>query len=192
MLLRHEVLPGLPPYGPTATPFGCDDGFLGGWSGHCEGFVVRFYPQAGEPWVGNFQPGTAGLDGALHHPDGQHLIIFARGQGYVLDPETRHLALTFAGSIQHAIELRDPKAIVFCDGLRFEAINRDGVWWTSPRISWDEIRNIRVEGMVLRGEASEPGCELWHPFTVDLMTGRCEDGIYEEQMRRARPLKSAR
>ena len=191
MVPRYQILPGLPPDGPTAVPIGAD-GWTGAWGGHREGLVIRFYPDTSETWVANFQPGSGGWEGVLEHPNGKHLIVLARCQGYVVDPATRQRVQTFSGCIQHVIELPDLDAIVFSDGLGFEAIKSDGIWWRSPRISWDEIRNIKVEGTILRGEASSPigGGNTWVPFTLDLMTGQCEDGVYERDMQRAIPAKS--
>lgn len=190
---RYEILPGLPAYGPMPLPFSAG-GWTGAWGGHREGFVVRFDPEASESWVGNFQPGSGGWEGVLEHPNGQHLIVVARGQGYVVDPKAHQLVSTFSGDIQHVVPLPELGAIVLSDGLGFEAIKKDGLWWQSPRISWDEIRNIKVEGTILRGEASMPTADgnEWAPFTVDLMTGQCEDGVYKDQMRRAIPVKPSR
>ena len=42
--------------------------------------------------------------------------------------------------------------------------------------------------MTLRGEAFTPvarGDSAWVPFTLDLESGACSDGIYEKQMRGA-------
>jgi hypothetical protein len=193
-MLRYEVLAGLPPYGPMAVPFG-GGGWTGSWVGHSEGTVVRFHPHTRDAWIGNFQPGSAGgWEDVLEHPNGQHIIVLSRGQGYVIDPETRQLVLTFPREIQHVVELPKLQAIAFSDGLCFEAIRSDGIWWQSPRISWDEIRSIKVDGTILRGEASAPSADGndWVPFTLDLMTGQCEDGIYEFQMRGAIPVRLAR
>jgi len=179
MMLRCQVLPGLPPDGPMALPIGAG-GWTGAWGGGREGLVVRFYPDNSETWVANFQPGSSGWEGVLEHPNGKHLIVLASGQGYVVDPVAHQLVGTLSGSIQHVIELPDLEAIVFSDGLGFEAIKSDGIWWSSPRISWDEIRNIKVEGTILRGEASAPTGDgnTWMPFTLDLITGQCVDGVY--------------
>jgi hypothetical protein len=190
---RYEILQGLPIFGPMPVPFRAGE-WTGAWEGHSEGFVVRFTPEANEPWIGNFQPGSNGWEGVLPHPNGQHFIVVARGQGYIVDPGVRQLVTTFSRSIQHVVPLPEFGAIVFSDGLGFEAIKKDGIWWQSPRISWDEIRNINVEGTVLRGEASVPTVHgnAWAPFTLDLMTGQCDDGIYKEQMRRVIPVKPGR
>lgn len=190
---RYEVLTGLPTYGPMALPFSAG-GWTGAWGGHSEGLVVKFYPIAKDAWVGNFQPGSGGWQGVVEHPNEQHLIVVSGGQGYVVDPETHQLVSLLPGDIQHVVSLPELGAIVVSDGLSFEAIKSSGVWWRSPRISWDKIRNIKVEGTTLRGEASMPtaGEDQWSPFALDLMTGQCEDGVYEEEMRRAIPVRPSR
>jgi hypothetical protein len=175
---RCEVLHGLPPVGPLAHPFGAG-GIAGAWTGHSEGLVVRFYPKREGKWVANFQPGHGGWNGVLHHPDGEHIVVVTRGQVYVVEPEKRQLTLTFPG-IEHVVEIPELNAIVFSDGIRFEAIKSDGIWWTSRRVSWDEIRNIKIQGTALHGEASIPNVtgNEWAPFTLDLTTGQCEGGSY--------------
>jgi hypothetical protein len=165
-----------------------------GGPGYSEGLVVRFDPDTGESWVGNFQRGLSQFEGVLDHPNGKYAIVLSGGAGYVVDPVTRELVHTLAHGIQHFIELPHLQAIVFSEGVDFEAINRDGIWWTSPRISWDGFRDIRLAGTVLRGEAFSPlhnnGDGIWVPFTLDLMTGRCEDGVYEREMRNAIPVRA--
>jgi hypothetical protein len=188
----YQILPGLPADGPMAVPFRANE-WSGAWSGHSEGLVVRFNPDTPETWVANFQPGSGsgGWEGVLEHPNGKHLVVLARGQGYVVDPVTRQCMEVFSGFILDVVELPDLGAILVSDGIRFEAIKSDGIWWSSPRISWDEIRNIKFEGTILRGEASSParGDSSWVPFTLDLMTGQCEDGVYESDMQRAIPIR---
>jgi hypothetical protein len=62
-MASFEILPGLPPYGPPA------EAFPGNYGKHREGFVVRFTPDEGESWAGNFQPGARGCDGVFAHPN---------------------------------------------------------------------------------------------------------------------------
>lgn len=182
-MLRYQVLQGLPADGPMAVPFGA--------SGHREGLVVCFNPETGEAWVGNFRRGYGGWEGVLVYPDGKHAIVVSSGEGYVVDPGTRELVHVFAHSIQYAIELPHLQAVVFWNGLMFEAIRSDGIWWTSPRVSWDEVRAIKVDGAILRGEASSPVADsnAWVPFALDLLTGHCEGGVYNRDMRRAIPVR---
>ena len=182
-MLKYEVLPGFPAYGPIPLPFSAG----GAWSGHSEGMVIRFFTNTGEAWFGNSQQGSSGCQAVLEHPDGQHLVVVARGQGYIVDPEEPGSVSRLFDNIQHILSLPERRAILISDGLGFEAINKDGVWWQSGRISWDEIRNIEIKGAILRGEASKPALKgnEWFPFTLNLDTGHCADGIYSKTMQSA-------
>jgi hypothetical protein len=132
----------LPPYGAPARFFSAD-----GTGAHREGFVIRFLPQSGEPWVGNFQPGSSGPDTVLEHPEGRHLIAVSKGKGYVVDPEAGALVARLGGDLEHVIPIPSLGTIVFSDGIRFQAIGADGVRWTSPRVSWDGVRNLEVHAV---------------------------------------------
>jgi hypothetical protein len=189
-MASYEVLPGLPSSGPIALAFDAG-GWTGAWGPHREGFVVRFQYTPTMDWVGNFQPGGGGWNGVFQHPDGHSIIVVARGQGYLVDPELRQVVSRFSGGIQHVVSLPEFGAVVISDGLGFEAIRNDGIWWRSPRVSWDKIRNINIDGTILRGEASIPTSTgaKWSTFTVDLMTGNCVDSTFQNQMSRAIPIK---
>jgi hypothetical protein len=177
---RFERLPGLPPFGPLARTFGGPQ--------HSEGLVVRFWKATGEAWIGNFHGSHGRAEGVLDHPDKRRVVVLARGQGYVVDPDTPEDVSTFGYDFHEFFLLHEFGAILFVDDLGMEAINEGGFWWRTPRIAWDEIRRVRIEGDTLYGEASTPiGSPTWMPFTVDLRTGECKDGIYEADMRRAIP-----
>jgi hypothetical protein len=78
-------------------------------------------------------------------------------------------------------------AVLFVDDLGMETINEEGRWWCIPRIAWDGICNIKIEGDMLYGEAFTPFADKWVPFTVNLRTGECEGSVYEADMGRAIP-----
>jgi hypothetical protein len=177
--MRFEKLPGLPPYGPLARAFGGPQ--------HREGLVVRFWTATGETWVGNFHGGYGRAEGIFDHPDKQRVVVLARGQGYVVNPEAPEDVSMFGFGIHELIALPEFDAILFVDDLEIEAINKEGRWWRTSRISWDGICNIKIEGNTLYGEAFTPIGEMLVPFAVDLRTGECKDGIYEADMRRAIP-----
>ncbi len=147
---------------------------------------MRFRPGASAPWIGNFQPGSfGGWQGLLDHPNGMHVIVVARGQGYVVDPEAHQLVSRLDRIASHVVPLPALDAIAISDGCFFDAINKDGIWWRSARLSWDEIRNIQIDGTTLRAESSIPTAhgDEWAPFTLDLTTGHCDDSQYIWQMR---------
>ena len=94
------------------------------------------------------------------------------------------------GDVQEVIELPSLRSIVLRDFIRFTALKADNKGWRSPRISWDGFRNIEVHGSDLLGEAYTPVEDSWVPFKLDLLTGDCPDGIYENEMTRAVPVRS--
>ena len=90
----------------------------------------------------------------------------------------------FGYDIHEIFSLPEFNAILFVDDLEIDAINKEGRWWRTPRIAWDGISNIKIEGDTLYGDAFTAVGEMWVPFTVDLRTGECRDGVYEADMRR--------
>jgi hypothetical protein len=184
IVMRFERLPGLPPYGPLARAFGGPQ--------HSEGVVVRFWTAKGETWVGNFHRGYGHAEGILDHPDKQRVVVLARGQGYVVHPETPEDVTMFGYGFKEFFSLPDFNAILFVDDLGMETINQEGLWWRTPRISWDGITVSKIERGKLHGEAFTPFDQVWVPFTVDLRTGDCEGSVYEADMRRAIPIPRPR
>ena len=82
-MLRTTLLSGLPAYGPVPTAFPAEWGRLGR-----EGCVVEFKtPQA--TWVGNFMPGSGGVNLAGMHPNGRDAVVIAAGDLWAVNPENR-------------------------------------------------------------------------------------------------------
>ncbi len=155
---------------------------------HREGLVVRFYPRESEPWIGNFIGGMTACNIVLDHPNGMHIIVVARGEASVVDPEHRAVLNRIAGDIKQVISMPSLGSIIFQRSTDFTAIRADNSGWHSPRISWDGFRNIEAHGTELLGEAYTPASNAWVPFKLDLVTGHCTDGIYEKEISRAVPL----
>lgn len=174
-----RILPGLPPYGPMATPFPTSFGHTGR-----EGFVVEFLPDTPDAWVGNFAPGWGGYNGAHAHPNGNGMIIvFSAGHGYVIDPRTRTMKGQMEGDVSGLWEVADPPGFVLDrQGLAFYRIGPEGLVWHTRRLSLDAFRNVVFESDRFTGEAWSPGEgwspieDKWLPFAVDLATGRSEGG----------------
>ena len=178
--MRFEILPSLPPYGPIAKSF-TERG-----DQYREGLVVRFYPNQSDPWVGNFLGGMTKYTNVLAHPNGSDVIVVANGSTCVIDPEWRVKRDGIAWEdITAVFSLQQLGLVVFQGLVDFAAIRADNSVWLSPRISWDGFRNIKVHESELTGEAWTAIGDSWVPFTLDLLTGRCSDGIYEYDMGRA-------
>jgi hypothetical protein len=56
---------------------------------HREGLVVRFYPAASEPWVGNFIGRETACNVVVDHPNEAYVIVVAQGEACIVDPERR-------------------------------------------------------------------------------------------------------
>jgi hypothetical protein len=168
-----ELLPGLPGVGPYPEQFTAT-----GHGTHSEGVVVRFHPRSSQAWVGNFQPGIYGYDGALLHPDGHTVIVVSGGQAYHIDPESRRLLRQFGGAIADVVQDRARGLLVFSDGIRLWAMDVGGERWQTERISWDGIRDLAIDGEVVIGEAYDPMCDRWSSFSVSLETGTVRGGTY--------------
>jgi hypothetical protein len=176
--MRFEILPGLPTSGPPALYFTERGKFS-------EGLVIRFYPTTSESWIGNFLGGHIKYNNALEHPNGTDVIVVAQGQACVVDPENRTIRLPIAGNVDQIICVSSLGMVVFPNLTDFVAIKADDSGWQSERISWDGFRNLKVRGTNLSGEAYTPIEDAWVPFTVDLLTGRCPDAIYQRDIARA-------
>lgn len=178
--MRFEILPGLPPYGPMAISF-----TKTGAREHREGLVVRFYPTASEPWVGNFGGGMNACNVVLDHPNEAYVIVVAQGETCIVDPERRAVVDRMAWDTEQVISVPSLGSVIFRGFTDFTAVRADNSGWRSPRISWDGFRNVEVHETDLLGEAYSPVSDAWVPFRLDLLTGECADGIYEKEMARA-------
>jgi hypothetical protein len=172
MLKRVTLLPGLPATGPMATPFASDWGRLGR-----EGTVVEFETDR-STWVGNFEPGLWGLTAV--HPHGDRAIVLARGDVWIVDPEQRSGECVLP-VVDDLLEVDDPKGWIFSrQGLALARIGPAGLVWHTRRISWDGLADLRVVGGKVIGTAYSHIDDGWHPFSVDLRTGRASGGSYLE------------
>jgi hypothetical protein len=168
-----EILPGLPSSGPLPEQFSST-----GHGTHSEGFVVRFLPEQSSPWVGNFQGGFGKCQGVFVHPNGCHLIVVATGQAYIVEPESRALLDHFGADIASVVEVPEIDALLFTNGLWFEAYGASGLLWRSRRVSWDGVRSLSRTKLTLHGEAYSPLDDAWHPFSLDLASGHAKGGSY--------------
>lgn len=169
-----EIIDGLPAYGPMPIPFSPTE-----QGSHQEGLVVRFFTATGS-WVGNFQRGSTSLDEVFAHPDGQHVMVVAGGTAYIVDREGQRLVAHLETEIEQVVNVLELGVVLLGNGLWFEALGSTGQAWRSRRISWDGMRNISLDGTVVRGEAYAPGGPdgTWCPFELDAMTGAVSGGSY--------------
>ncbi len=171
---QFRICAGLPAYGSAPRPFSPTGQGL-----HREGFVVEFLPQTSESWIGNFQPGLTSYNAVFAQDAGKLHLVVASGQGYLIDTITGDVKADFGGFIERVDALHDIDALLFCNGVSFTLRRGTELLWSSPRLSWNGMRNIQILNGKITGEA---WCydDTWDSFEVDLATGNASGGTYQE------------
>ncbi|MFL5742598.1 MAG: hypothetical protein ACJ75B_20410 [Flavisolibacter sp.] len=171
---RYEILDGLPPYGPMYIPVSED-----GKPFYSEGFVVRFYKSDGSEWVANFKPGWTAFSLAVDYPDINRIVVIAKGQGYIMTPDQELPIATFGVDIKDAIKTAGNR-IVLVDDIYMRLLEDNGTVWQSERISWDGIKDVKVQDNILSGLSYDPMDSIneWIPFSIDLDTKETTGGSY--------------
>jgi len=166
-------LPSLPGTGPIAITIP-----LGWGHGVREGVVVEFQRADGSVWLANFAPGPWGVDNVLAHPNGRDVLVATGGPLWSVNPTTEE-ATELAPAVVGMWTLANPPRLLFNNqDLNFLCIGSTGVEWTSPRISWDGFRKLRLSDAAMDGEAWSPIDDVWKPFRVNLTDGTVTGGSY--------------
>lgn len=179
---QFEVLDGLPTRGPMYVPVSSNAVPF-----YSEGYVVRFFPKNGAEWVGNFRPGCGEFNGTFGLPEHDKVLVVAGGQAYLMSPAKHEPLLEFGGQIEEALIVEDGD-LIFRDLIRIIVIRRrTGVLWMSERISLDGLRNLKVVGDNLTGEAWWPSItsqiqEEWVSFDLDLRSKKLTGGTFGEKL----------
>lgn len=171
---RYEKLNALPAYGPTyVSVTGTEEKYSS------EGFVVRFIRSDNTDWVANFKPGWTHCNAIFDFPGSENVIVVAGGQCYVMNPDFEKPLEVFAVTIDNAIQIDDSR-IILTDGLHVRLIESGGNLWCSPRISFDGIKDLKLNDKFLTGLAYNPmhNQHDWMPFTFDIQTRRLIKGSY--------------
>ncbi len=105
--------------------------------------------------------------------------MLAAGLGYVVDPVSRQLISHFGADLTYVLDLPELPALIVGNSIGFEAFGATGSLWRSRRVSWDGMRNLEHDGLLLRGEAWEY-TDRWYPFSINLRSGEVTGGSYRE------------
>ena len=141
---------------------------------------MEFDAESGS-WVANFEPGLGGLELVLQHPNGCDAIVIASGDLWTVDPSLRHAERWF-GEVDAILEVQDPDGWVLSrKGLALARLGQEGLVWNTRRISWDGFYELKVGSGELTGLAWSPIDDRWHPFRVDLRTGRSSGGSFSAE-----------
>lgn len=175
--MRYEILSGLPTCGPMYVPVAqVEQPFI---NPHSEGFVVRFFDSLSESWVANFNVGDTTFNAVFDFPQTDLCIVIAGGNGYVMKPNQTKPISTFGGAIKSAI-LTNQQEVIGADDTDLTIIDSNGQLWISERISWDGIKDLRIDRRVITGSSYDPmeDNNEWIDFTLNLDTKQLTGGSY--------------
>jgi hypothetical protein len=174
---RYKILKGLPPYGPMYIPISEDEEPF-----YSEGYIVKFKKSDGVEWVANFRPGWTNYNNIFDFPEHNIIVVFAGGQGYIMNPEEQKPKMTFGLTIKDVIQIED-KSLICSDGIHILILdNKTGEIWKSDRISWDGIKDLKLVDNKISGQTYDPtnSNQHWSDFEIDLETKEISGGSFQE------------
>lgn len=174
---RFEILKGLPPYGPMYIPISDDEEPF-----YSEGYIVKFKKSDGEEWVANFRPGWTNYSNIFDFPEQNLIVVFAGGQGYIMNPEEQKPKMTFGLTIKDVIQKED-RSLICSDGIHILLLdNKTGEIWKSDRISWDGIKDLKLVDNKISGQTYDPtnSNQHWSDFELDFETKEIKGGSFQE------------
>jgi len=147
---------------------------------HSEGFVVRFYKTNGTEWVANFEPGWTDFKEIIEFEKTQNLLVVACGTCYLMNPDDTKPIEVFGIGYSGVFKASKGR-LVLQDQTNLTIIEPDWKHWHTERISWDGLKEIKVENNFVTGFSYDPMCDAdeWVDFTFDLDTKTLTGGSYQ-------------
>jgi hypothetical protein len=148
---------------------------------YSEGFVVRFYKTDETNWVANFKPGWTSLNAIYEFQEQPNILVIAGGKCYLMNPNEEKPGSTFGVGYESVIETVDGKFILQAQ-TNLTIIERNCEHWDTERISWDGIKDLKLEGNLVTGLSFDPlnHKDEWVKFVVDLEKRNVKGGSYSQ------------
>jgi hypothetical protein len=134
-----------------------------------EGFPVRFSRDNGTSWVANFKTGWTNFSQVYEFENQTHLIVIAGGTLYSMNPENEKPLHVYGVGFEKAIK-SDQDQIILQEQTNLTIIEKNGEYWTTERLSFDGIKELKTTGNIVSGLAYIPTSDndLWLEFTLNL------------------------
>jgi hypothetical protein len=154
---------------------------FGNQPSYSEGFVVRFFKKDGTSWIGNFGSGSSKVMGIYPLTNKDEVLVFAYGTAYILNIESQKLLKSFGYNYDQLIHTSDG-VMILSDFTNITTVAANGGVWHSERISWDGIKDLKLEGNIVSGLSYNPMNKNmeWVPFSLDLKTKELKGGSYNK------------
>lgn len=171
---RYEILNSLPTYGPMYVPVKDN-----GEAFYSEGFPVRFYKTDGTEWVANFKPGWTDLKVIYELKNTSKLLVIACGTCYLMNPEETKPISVFGVGYSTVLKCQNGR-LILQDQTDLTIIETDGNHWDTERISWDGLKDLKIENNIITGLSFDPvnDADEWVGFSYDIDTKILTGGSY--------------
>ncbi|MFZ4398744.1 MAG: hypothetical protein ACOYO1_01825 [Bacteroidales bacterium] len=171
---KYEILEALPTYGPMYIPVTENNEAF-----YSEGFPVRFYKSDETCWVANFKPGWSDLKIIYELKDTSNLLVIACGTCYLMNPNETKPISVFGVGYSKVLKTQDGR-LILQDQTDLTIIETDGSHWDTVRISWDGLKDLKLENNIVTGLSYDPMNESdeWINFTFDIDNKLLTGGSY--------------
>ena len=173
---RYEILTSLPAYGAMYIPVTGD-----GRPCYSEGFPVRFYKTDGTTWIANFRLGWTQLKQVIELEKTSDVIVVAGGCCYRMDPDETKPLDVFGHDYCEIFKINNGRYVLQGE-IDLTIIEPYGAHWATERISWDGLKEVKVENNVITGLSYDPMDRIheWVEFSYDLDARTLTGGSYRK------------
>jgi hypothetical protein len=120
-------------------------------------------------WIGKFGTGNYTVSKVTKAFPPDKFLVSAGGFAYLIDATNRKVLNQFCeGFIHEVVYDAQENRFIITDGIRVRFIQSDKQVWASRRIALDGIRNLKIEGRILKGLAVVGFEGEEDEFTLDL------------------------
>lgn len=131
----------------------------------------------GKSWTGAVERGPGGKTGFYATPDPNRCCILADGNGYLVDVrEPSRYDILPVVPVRHVLQVASNPMLILGDFTRLSSISREGLGWTTPRLSWDGLEISSIEDGVLSGLGWDAPRSAKVGFDVELADGTVHGG----------------
>ena len=146
---------------------------------YSEGFAVRFYKKDGSEWVANFQPGWTDLKEIYELKHTSNLLVIAYGTCYLMNPDDTKPISVFGVGYVTVLNTKDGR-LILQDQTDLTIIETNGNHWHTDRISWDRLKELKLENNIVSGLSYDPmnDADEWVNFSFDIDNKTLTGGSY--------------
>jgi hypothetical protein len=144
-----------------------------------DGLKVQFLPDNEASWVANLTTDRNHFN-VVHYLREPNVLIIAGGHAYIIDTaEKKVIAEPGFGHYTELVAGPDG-TVVIANFVKLTVITPEASVWHSRQISFDGIKDLKLEGDILSGLCFDPRTAngSWEPFSFNMKTKEISGGSY--------------